>query len=295
MELEEVQKRISNLDLANKELREKLQALADQFNHLSKQSITKAEFHDKRLSFDSSVSQNNENIQKNFLDIQEKLTNIKNEMASYKVYFDTHQRKLASQDIKSQELKHELDSQRQHQLAHQIKLNSIDQLNFKSDNLSNDHHSFKNEISRALDELRLILNKSDSRLKPLENLIQDHESKISSNKVSQDDVNSLRKSINILSDSHQSLEASSKKSLEDMVIQLQSKIDKIPIIELPKPVDFNGIVQASHKNLSDKLHAISMDLENSQLRSNNNDLQIKQFEKKLENIYLLLKKHEITK
>ena len=295
MEQEELQRRVCDLEIICKDIQDKLQSVINHSNNLEKLALTKAEFHDKRMSFDASIVQDREALQKNFSDIQDKLVNLKNEMASYNVYFDSHHKKIINQENKSQALQHECDSLKQQQLSHQIKLSSIDQLNFKIDNISHDHHSVKNEVARVLEDIKSNLNKLDIRLKPSESLVQLHDNKISSLEVLSRHVSDLRSSLDSLSQSHKNLEGSSQKSLEDVVNQLQSKIDRIPIIELPKPVDVNGIVQASYKDLADKLQAIAMDIENSQLRSNNNDMQIKQFEKKLENIYLLLKKHEITK
>ena len=79
--------------------------------------------------------------------------------------------------------------------------------------------------------------------------------------------------------------------------QLQQKMDNLPK-PCPPPIpqiDISPQLEAFKKELQENFGSSLLDVSNAKTKSDVNEMQLKIMNKKLENIYLLLKKHDLTK
>jgi chromosome segregation ATPase len=82
-------------------------------------------------------------------------------------------------------------------------------------------------------------------------------------------------------------------SLLDLKKQVENKLENVQMPHFNALEKEKKLIYDALSASNDKMHNILLDLENSLLKSGNNEMQLKIFEKKLENIYLLIKKYEM--
>jgi chromosome segregation ATPase len=78
--------------------------------------------------------------------------------------------------------------------------------------------------------------------------------------------------------------------------QIQQKFDNLPKPVFPKipQMDVTPQLEAFKKDMQDTISSSILDVSNAKTKSDVNEMQLKIMDKKLENIYLLLKKHDLS-
>jgi len=85
-------------------------------------------------------------------------------------------------------------------------------------------------------------------------------------------------------------------SINSAITQFKQKVDSLPkpVPQIPQ-VDITPKLDAFKKEILDAQNSSTLDISNAKAKSDVNEMQLKLMDKKLENIYLLLKKYDLTK
>ncbi len=295
MDSEQMIRRICDLDIILANIQDRLDKIDASYEDLREKSVQKQDFERNNVNLLSLMPHNNANLNKNLQEIDHNIDLLKNNSLTYKqqidALFERNFKHNARLDKIDASLVFSLDKHTQNDQ----KLNKVDLSLAELRKLTQNLNECQDVISNQVNGLQEIVEFHKSRLKiSTENLgglklshqLQNLETKEVLENV-KSDISQMKDNLNSFNDALSAYNQSNLKMMDD-------KIASIPKVEIPPQVDIKSAVSQEFNSLCEKLDSIKLDLENSSLRYNNNEIQTRVFEKKLENLTLQLKKIEIT-
>lgn len=296
MDQEQMIRRICDQDNVIGALQQKLVQLSADSADLREKISQKQEFDADMLAFSNQMRQNNEFVKNSILDFQRRIDLLDRESSVNRTHIDGHSQRMHHQESKMDNVLDLMKETEDRHARHEKRTSDIEQKNQEFKKLLNDYNSYQAQVYSTQMEIRQAVISHDSKIKEYDGNyktlsyrleVWDRENRVA-NESLKGELKQLRSIQDLWFKAFEEGFSKVNKTIDD-------KIDAIPKVELPPQVDVNAIVKESFNDMNSKLNDIKMDLENSSLKFSNNEMQTKVFEKKLENLSLLLKKYEITK
>jgi hypothetical protein len=202
--------------------------------------------------------------------------------------FEKHKSELNDQlrlltETQSLHMRH-IDSVKKCMAESSIKTISKDELDQFKDSVNSLHSAMAERIRNVVDRVVTLNDNSDS----LSNTIHDNNNHILN------EISSIRNSTNELRE-NMSIDRFKIRDLDEKTLPVVKKEISSSIDALKKELSQNVVNPNIIKDeLQKKLDLVEMDGKNALLRSVNSEKQVEMMKKQIENIYLLLKKHELS-
>ncbi len=299
MDNEQISTRISDQDLILKDIKEKMIILSGNYEDLREKVAQKQQLDADMVVFSNQMKQNSEFVKKSILDFQKRIDLLDREFMVCRNHLDGHSEKMHKLDIRMSNIEDLInESQYRHQRnenrTYDLEQSKLELMEFKKNQIIYNNENFKN-----IGDLSFLNKKQDLK-------IQEHEDNLKKQLYQVNEIDKwgsehwsniiyLVKGLQEIKKEMDSFVRTHQESLSETDKRIDEKISKIPKVEIPPQIDVKSAVSQEFNALSSKLNDIKLDLENAALRYNNNEVQTKVFEKKLENLSLQLKKYEITK
>jgi len=299
MDQEQMIKKMCDQDLQLIALESKYGEICSKYDDLREKTVQKQEFLTLWEEFNYKLSKDFEAVRNDILLLKQENKNLIQKLENLQIehcsHLNIHDDEINKQKCHVEQLGKDINLSLIKDTYHTKDIEILNAKIANCEKISPDYAEFKQKLINYMKEASFIDLQNENGIGDLYNIFNENKASNNSHFASIQDLDKVySKKLSLLEERFESQRLDNLSQLSSLSIQMNEKIDKLPKAKDQVIPDVKPIIENLSANYQKKIEEMTLDVSNAKTKSDVNEMQLKLVDKKLENIYLLLKKQDLT-